>query len=663
MSFRLWALAALTALPVLAADPAPVGDFFRREAITEAVMSPSGRHVAAAYKGGSKGRLGLVVLDVADVSRAKALVTFADADVFSIRWVNDERIVFSVNDRQAPWAEQIGTGLYAIDREGKEGAKTLIQRRYYGQRLPGERFTEGKGQGLSPLHRLRTVIRDGSNDVIVERYDVNDRWEVIGTTLLRLDTTTGLAENITLGGPAFARGWAVSRKGEPLVAYSHREGVSRLYWRPTVNAPWTAAWEGPSWGPGGARQFYGIDSRGVLYLSAPLGAGRSDALARIDLSSPKPELVPMLTLDGYDFRGSVMYGKTGDVIAIRYLTDARGTHWTTEPMRALQQKVDALLPQFVNQLSCGECADPKVVLVQSWSDRQPDVYRLYDVHAGTLSLIGQSRPWIKANEMARREMRRFAARDGLKVPVHVTRPAGLTNPAPTIVLVHGGPFIRGGEWQWEAESQFLASRGYVVIEPEYRGSTGYGFRHFEAGWKQWGRAMQDDIADATRWAIDEGLADAKRICIAGASYGGYATLMGLVRYSDLYRCGVNWLGVTDMDLLYDPNNRWSDMSAAWREYGLPVLVGDPIKDAKVLAETSPVKLASKITKPLLMAYGLEDARVPVLHGTRMRDALKPYNDQVEWIEYRDEGHGFFLEANEVDFWKRVEAFLAKNLRD
>jgi len=663
MTFRPWALAALAAVSAVAAEPTPIADFFRREAITEAIMSPSGRHVAAAYKGGSRGRVGLVVLDVADVSRARAIVSFADADVYSIRWVNDERIVFSVTDRQAPWAEQIGAGLFAIDREGKEGAKTLIQRRYYGQRLPGERFTEGKGQGLSSLHRLRTVIRDGSNDVIVERHDFNDRWEMIGTTLLRLDTITGLAENITLGGPEFARGWAVSRKGEPLVAYAYREGISRLFWRPTTQATWKPAWEGPTWGPGGARQFYGIDSRGVLYLSAPLGANRSDALARIDLSSAKPELVPMLTLDGYDFRGSVMYGKSGDVIAIRYLADARGTHWTSAPMRELQQKVDALLPQFVNQLSCGECSDPKVVLVQSWSDRQPDVYRLYDVATGTLSLIGQSRPWIKANTMARRELRRFTARDGLKVPIHVTRPAGITKAAPTIVLVHGGPFVRGGEWQWEPESQFLASRGYVVIEPEYRGSTGYGFRHFEAGWKQWGRAMQDDIADATRWAIDEGLADPRKICIAGGSYGGYATLMGLARYSDLYRCGVNWLGVTDMDLLYDPVNRWSDMSAAWREYGLPVLVGDPIKDARVLAETSPVKLAAKITKPLLMAYGLEDVRVPILHGTRMRDALKPYNDQVEWVEYRDEGHGFFLEANEVDFWTKVERFLAKNLGD
>ena len=656
MTFRSWALAAAVATSAAAADPVPVADFFRREAITEAVMSPSARHVAAAIKGGPKGRLGLVVLDVADVKRAKALVSFADADVASIAWVNDERIVFSVTDRASPGADQIGSGLFAIDREGKEPAKTLIQLRFdYGQRIPG--------QGLSVFHHLRTVIRDGSNDVIVERLDYNDRWQLVGTTLLRLDTVTGNATNITLGGPARASAWAVSRKGEPHVAISNFEGKSRMYWKQDGEAPWKQVWESKTYGAA-ERQFYpfSVDGRGVLYATAPLGAnGDTYALARIDLSAATPRLTPIFTLDGYDFRGSLIYGKDGNPIGIRYLIDGRGTFWMDESMRALQKKVDALLPRSINEIYCGECADPQALLVKSWSDREPDTVRLYDVKTGTLALVAHSRPWIKPTEMARREMKRIAARDGLQVPVHITHPNAPPGPAPAVVLVHGGPFLRGSEWGWEPESQFLASRGYLVIEPEFRGSTGFGFKHFRAGWKQWGLAMQDDIADATKWAIDVGLADPKRICIAGASYGGYATLMGLARYPELYRCGVNWLGVTDMDLLYEPANRWSDTSAMFRDYGLPALVGDPEKDAKQLAETSPVKIAASITRPVLMAYGLEDRRVPIFHGTRMREALRAHNDQVEWHEYRDEGHGFFLEANEVDFWTKVERFLAKHL--
>ena len=657
MYLRFWALLALAVLPAVAAEQVPIADFFRREAVTEAVMSPSGRHVAASYKGGPKGRLGLVVLDVADVTRAKALVSFADADVRSIGWVNDDRIVFTVTDHQAAGADQIGSGLFAIDREGKEPAKTLIQRRYdYGQRLPG--------QGLSVLHHLRTVIRDGSNDVIVERYDYNDRWQLIGTTLLRLDTVTGAATSITLGGPARADSWAVNRRGVPIAAISNFEGKSRVFWKPDGDAPWKQVWEGRTWGDTERKFFpFGVDARGVLYGTAPLGAnGDTYALARIDLTAATPKLTPIFTLDGYDFRGSLAYGKDGNVIAVRYLIDGRGTYWMDESMRALQKKVDALLPRSINEVYCGQCADPKVLLVKSWSDREPDTYRLYDVAKGSLALIAHSRPWIKPAQMARREMKRFAARDGLQVPVHITHPNGRDGPAPTVVLVHGGPFLRGAEWGWEPESQFLAARGYLVIEPEFRGSTGFGFKHFQAGWRQWGLGMQDDIADATRWAISLGLADPKRICIAGASYGGYATLMGLARYAELYRCGVSWVGVTDLDLLYDPANRWSDIGSTWREYGLPVLVGDPQKDAKQLAETSPVRIASKIKRPLLMAYGLEDRRVPIFHGTRMREALREHNADVEWLEYRDEGHGFFLEANELDFWTKVERFLAKHLQ-
>ena len=657
MYLRFWALLALAVLPAVAAEQVPIADFFRREAVTEAVMSPSGRHVAASYKGGPKGRLGLVVLDVADVTRAKALVSFADADVRSIGWVNDDRIVFTVTDHQAAGADQIGSGLFAIDREGMEPAKTLIQRRYdYGQRLPG--------QGLSVLHHLRTVIRDGSNDVIVERYDYNDRWQLIGTTLLRLDTVTGAATSITLGGPARADSWAVNRRGVPIAAISNFEGKSRVFWKPDGDAPWKQVWEGRTWGDTERKFFpFGVDARGVLYGTAPLGAnGDTYALARIDLTAATPKLTPIFTLDGYDFRGSLAYGKDGNVIAVRYLIDGRGTYWMDESMRALQKKVDALLPRSINEVYCGQCADPKVLLVKSWSDREPDTYRLYDVAKGSLALIAHSRPWIKPAQMARREMKRFAARDGLQVPVHITHPNGRDGPAPTVVLVHGGPFLRGAEWGWEPESQFLAARGYLVIEPEFRGSTGFGFKHFQAGWRQWGLGMQDDIADATRWAISLGLADPKRICIAGASYGGYATLMGLARYAELYRCGVSWVGVTDLDLLYDPANRWSDIGSTWREYGLPVLVGDPQKDAKQLAETSPVRIASKIKRPLLMAYGVEDRRVPIFHGTRMREALREHNADVEWLEYRDEGHGFFLEANELDFWTKVERFLAKHLQ-
>jgi dipeptidyl aminopeptidase/acylaminoacyl peptidase len=232
-----------------------------------------------------------------------------------------------------------------------------------------------------------------------------------------------------------------------------------------------------------------------------------------------------------------------------------------------------------------------------------------------------------------------------------------------VVLVHGGPFVRGTEWGWDPDAQFLASRGYLVVEPEFRGSTGYGRKLMTAGFKQWGLKMQDDIADAARWAVAQGMADAKRICIAGGSYGGYATLMGLVKDPDLYKCGINAAGVTDIELMY--TGTWlnsDDMSVNWKKYGMPLMVGDRVKDAQQLRDTSPLHQAAKIRQPLLMAYGGADQRVPLYHGKKFLDAVRAGgNQQVEWIEYPTEGHGWFLPENRIDYWTRVEKFLDRHI--
>ena len=262
--------------------------------------------------------------------------------------------------------------------------------------------------------------------------------------------------------------------------------------------------------------------------------------------------------------------------------------------------------------------------------------------------------------MGVRDVHRFAARDGLSIPVLVTHPPGKASGArPALVLVHGGPWVRGAHWSWEPQAQFLASRGYVVIEPEFRGSEGYGFKHYRAGWKQWGMAMQDDVADAVQWAVKQGWVDPKRVCIAGASYGGYATLMGLVRHHELYQCGVNWVGVSDINLMYSIN--WSDISEEAKGYSMPVLIGDRVADAQQLKDTSPVEQAAKVRRPLLMAYGADDRRVPIAHGKEFRDAVSRTNSDVEWVVYNNEGHGWRMLETNVDFWTRVEKFLDRNI--
>ncbi len=403
-----------------------------------------------------------------------------------------------------------------------------------------------------------------------------------------------------------------------------------------------------------------FDSRNTLYVRAGY-MGRS-ALFQYDLNKRELAKEPFVDVDGFDYAGAVEQDHVArKIIGVHLRADAEGTVWLDPVMKGIQQKVDALLPGTSNLITCGiDCANPPAVLVRSQSDRLPTSFYVYTPANGKIVGLGGMHPDIKAAQMGRREFYRFAARDGLQVPVYVTMPPGKpTGALPAVLLVHGGPYVRGASWEWEDEAQFLASRGYVVLQPEFRGSTGFGYAHFKAGWKQWGRAMQDDLADTVRWAAGKGWVDAKRVAIMGASYGGYAALMGMIRDPELFRCGVEWAGVTDLDLLFTAVE--SDMSDDARRYGLQTLIGDPAADAAQFAQFSPLRRAAELKQPLLIAHGSEDRRVPVIHATRFRSAVAEKNRNVEWISYPNEGHGWRNEATRIDFWKRVEAFLAKNL--
>jgi dipeptidyl aminopeptidase/acylaminoacyl peptidase len=301
------------------------------------------------------------------------------------------------------------------------------------------------------------------------------------------------------------------------------------------------------------------------------------------------------------------------------------------------------------------------VLVYSYADNDPGHFLLYHPQQDKWQLLGSAQPDIEPARMARMSFERIRARDGRDLPLWVTRPAGPTGKSrPAVVLVHRGPHTRGASWGWNADAQFLASRGYVVIEPEFRGSTGYGYRHDRAGWKHWGRGMIDDITDALRHVVAAGGADGSRVCVMGSSYGGYATLMSLVKEPDLYRCGIAHAAVSDPRHRFDFH--WSDLDTFNRRVVLPLTMGDPVADAQMLVETSPLEQVKRIKAPILLMHGDDDVRVPIENSERMRDALKKAGKEVEWVVFVDEGRGFSRPANELDYWRRVEAFLAKHLR-
>lgn len=636
----------------------PAELFYRHQDIESADLSPSGRRLAVATGIGGD-RVALAVFDLAELDNPKIVARFNDADVRSFRWVNEERLVFDIIDLGAGGGDQpFGRGLFSIGSEGGELRQLIKLRREF---LVERRLAPPR---LEANHRLLFVPETKGNDVIVGKFQRSSIGDVTAVLPLRLDVTTYRVRSLAEGSPEGATGWLFDPAGEPRVAMTTREGRTQLHWRAPGQDRWRQLADFPTFEMNFVPRF--VDGAGQLFVTTVEGDAGYRVLKRFDFRGGQPESTALVSTPGYDFDGEFITADddSGRTLGVRVETDAETTVWFDPRLKQIQQAVDARLPGRINRISCRRCdGDDATVLVHSWSDREPGQYWIHRPASGQWLGVGRTRQDVDAARMATLDLHRIRARDGLELPVWVTRPAGDTGkaPRPAVVLVHGGPWVRGVHWRWNDDAQFLASRGYVVIEPEFRGSTGYGTRHFRAGWKQWGRAMQDDVADAVRWAAAKGWVDAGRVCIAGASYGGYATLMGLARDGGLYRCGVAWVGVTDPRLMF--GLPWvNDISEEGRLYQLPTLLGDPVADAAALADVAPVELADRIKAPLLLAYGGADTRVPLEHGERMRAALRAAGQDPQWVVYRDEWHGWLKPENRFDFARRMEAFLARHLK-
>ncbi|HEY4080744.1 MAG TPA: prolyl oligopeptidase family serine peptidase [Burkholderiaceae bacterium] len=634
---------------------APIADFFRKPLIGNPTLSPDGKLLAAITTQG-EGRGRLAVIDLADPTKSKILVSDPDADITNPRWVNNHRLLYSVAPNFSGVFTSHGPGLWAVDVD-TPGIRTLISPSWNSHGLR----TAALDRTLSADWHLQAVLRDNSDDVIVAQRGYSNVGEFSQTAIERLDTRTGLSSKVVNDFPPNALGWWLDTNGHVL-AVSTLARDKRKVLIPEGNG-WTVVSESNAYTDDSGLAPMRGDGQGRLWMKGPDPEHQTDAdvLQWLDLKHPEKGNKVLLNLPGYDFDGSlVLEQKSQRLIGVRYETDARSTLWLDPSMKALQAEIDAKLPGTVNEIYCEVCLNQDMVLVISSSGQQPPVYSRYERSSKTVTLLFQTRPWVDASQQGRREFTSFKARDGMTIPVLVTFPAGPpAKKRPAVVLVRHDPWSRNAFWAWEPDAQFLASRGYVVIEPEFRGSRGYGSGLFRAGFKQWGLTMQDDISDSMDWAAKNGWIDAKRTCIGGFSYGGYAVLMGLAKEPERYRCGFEWGGISDINLMYDIN--WTGFTDAYKTYGLPTLVGDQIKDRAQLKATSPIEQAAYINKPVLMAYGGVDGLVPYKYGKAMQSALEEAgNRNVEWVFYPDEGHGWYKLEDNVDWWGRVERFLAKN---
>jgi len=629
----------------------PIGDFFNNNAFSGAVMSPDGRHLAVLVSA-KGGRVQLYTVELPSM-KVSGLTSFEDADIASVAWVNDQRVIYSVADRNIAQGDvQYGPGLYAINIDGS-GYRQLVSNTFSRKNLSSSRAMLTANTRL-----LSTSNMAGTDDVFVTQ----TQWSTSGkpsSTVHRLNTVTGISK--LAASLNEAQGWMMDKHDEVRIATTSDDKKSTIYYRDNAETPWRKLHESDIFhaAKGDFSPAF-FDASGNFYVRAAYKG--VEALYLYDLQTATIRQTPLADTPGYDFSGQPV-NNDKKLLGLRYETDAEGTLWYDKEMNAIQAKIDALLPNTVNILSVPTRAQTPFVLVSAWSDIEPGAALIYNKETGILMPLGGRQPAIDPLRMSPKTMVRYKARDGLEIPAYLTLPKGHGGKnLPMVVMVHGGPWVRGGHWNWNAETQFLASRGYAVLEPDYRGSLGYGAAHYKAGWKQWGLKMQDDIADGARWAIAKGYADPQRICIAGASYGGYSTLMGLINDPDLFKCGINWVGVTDINMMRD--GHWtgdSDLSDSYKKYGMNDMVGDRVADAAQLKATSPLEQAARIKQPLLLGYGGADTRVPISHGRAFLDAVKKNNPQVEWVVYQEEGHGWALPKNNIDFWTRAEKLLARSI--
>ncbi|HTV86416.1 MAG TPA: S9 family peptidase [Dyella sp.] len=627
----------------------PIGNFIRQPDFSQVSMSPDGTYIGTLVPepGNPYGNL-LAILDARTGKAVHLLRSGAHALIHDYFWVGDKRIVATIARQQGGVDTPIPTGeLFAIDVDGGGQIDLFGYRASPTQPGAGAGKVQPRDAYAQPM-LWRPV---GDNQILVEVNAFTTDPAGSLTSARMIDVRNG--RSVDLGSaPARNAHLLADHAGHVRVAYANNDlsGID-VWWRPSAGAPWKVL-NDPA-------------TSGVEM--APIGFNRDDSKLYVRVThGDSPDAIEAMTL-ATGALTSLYQGRFADPGPL--LESADGLDYyaviTQEGRRSLfyldensqEARLNkALAAKFPGQLVyfSSFTRDGKRAIVSVSSDRDPGDYYIFDLDTHKASHLFSAMPWIDPAHMQPMQPIELKARDGLLLHGFLTLPAG-ARPYPLIVLPHGGPHGIADLWQFDPEVQLLASRGYAVLQINYRGSGGYGSYFQNRGYRQWGLSMQDDLTDATRWAIDQGYADARRICIYGESYGGYAALEGAVREPDLYKCAIGYAGVYDLRLQLDlGDTRQTRMGEAY----LQLALGDDRND---LLRRSPLSGAGRIKADILLIHGGDDPRAPFKNFQAFTQALDQHGKHYQTLVEPHEGHGFFLPEHQQEAYQAIIGFLDRNI--
>ncbi|NKF24005.1 alpha/beta hydrolase family protein [Solimonas marina] len=632
---------------VVHAAPVPLSDFARTDSFDDVQISPNGRYLAMRMPIGKD--FGIAIVDLSGKTRGTKVNVGADRSVVDYQWASDDRLVFSIGENfgfaDAPWM----TGeLFAINADGKAG------RYIYGFRGStieiGTRIgTATQSNGSAYLVR---TLPDDPGHVIIAAYDFVANADRVRAVAMKLDVFNGKREPLVSAPITGGVQFVADRQGfVRFVVGEDDKGYTVTYARSPDHPDWRVLGRGE-------KKFtvlpegFSNDDRYVFLLSdekTPL-----QCLIREDLQTGEQQ---QLSCDAnFDAERVVRAADDGDPVGVLYRGD-RPRFDVLDPGSPDGHTLEALQTAFAGSIAIpvSSTRDGSRTVVEVYSDKDPGDFYLFDNKTKHADFLVGARQWIDPRQMAARQPISLKARDGTVLHGYLTLPIGGGKHLPLVVVPHGGPFGIADHWRWDEDAQLLANHGYAVLQINFRGSGGFGSAFENAGRHGWDSVMIDDIVDATHWAVNQGDADAQRVCIYGASYGGYAALMSAERAPDLYRCAVGYAGVYDLPKLADDSDIGETSSG---EGFIAEFIGDNRAD---LTAASPVEHVDKLKAALLIVHGTADKRAPFSQAESLRDALDKRHYPYEWMAVTGEGHGFYKPEDRQAFFAKLIGFLDHNI--